>query len=78
MLHIGEGSTIGNIKMINGNIRNNIQSASKGRLSTQQNSKYTDIIGKLPSALSSEHGYHVSCYSNFTAISKNDSSPDEN
>ena len=34
----------------------------------QENFKYTDIIGKLPSVLSSKHGYHVTCY-----LLKNDS-----
>ena len=71
ILHVGEGSNIGDIKGISETSWATIQSASKRRMS-QKSSKYSEIIDNLPSVLSCVCGYNVPCYSNFTAIPKND------
>ena len=65
------------IKQIDDNIWKKILSASERR-SCRRKSKYTNIIESLPSQLLPGHGYHTSCYSNFTAVPKMDPCGDEN
>ena len=78
IIHIGgDGSNTGSIKQIDDNIWKNILSVYERR-SCQRKSKYTNIIELLPSQLLPGHGYHTSCYSNFTAVPKMDPCMDEN
>ena len=70
ILHVGAGGDTGSLKQINDDIWAKIKHASAVRTGKSRKSKYDVIISSLPSEISPGHGYHPSCYSNFTAIPK--------
>ena len=47
-----------------------VQNATRARSNLLKSSKYDIVCRNLPSSLQPEHGYHKSCYSNFTAVPK--------
>ena len=71
-MHLGEGGKQGEIKLFKNNIDqwDKVCIAKEKRESSARFSKYNKVTDKLQRSFEINHGYHVLCYKNFTAISQ--------
>ena len=70
ILHLGEGDTIGDIKLFsqNDSIWQNMRLALQRRMILQKKTKYDHLLKSIPEYYSNSRGYHSNCLKNFTAV----------